>query len=167
MAPCLIFYGFKLLDGENNTSLFKAVVRFLRETLGLNEEVSVHTVMRFGKTGGNDSTAAPTRPPLVRVVLDQASMKGILFKNLIRLKNNEEFKGLSIQNEVAKIEMPAHKLAVERAIAIRTDTGCKTRVTAGRGGITLKVLFEGKWVSEKEFYEKHDKKDNNQLVPPK
>ena len=165
VAPCLIIYGFKVVDGENNDSLFKEVKRFFKETLGLNDEVSVHQVMRFGRPAGNASTTASTtasaRPPLVRVVLNQPSMKGILFKSLIRLKNKEEYKGLSIQNEVAKIEMPAHKLAVQRAIAIRNDTGNKVRVTVGRGGITLKVLFEGKWISEKEFHEKQDKKDTD------
>ena len=117
--------------------------------------------MRFGRPGGNTSTTTPARPPLVRVVLNQPSMKGILFKSLIRLKGKDEYKGLSIQNEVTKIEMPAHKLAVERAKAIRTDTGFKTRVTVGRGPITLKVLFNGKWMSENEFLEKHGKNDDD------
>ena len=163
VAPNLIVYGFKMVQGENSDSIFKEVEAFMKETLGLNnEDVSVHGVVRFGRPGGKmastSSTTAPTRPPPIRIILRQPSMKGPLFKSLIRLKGKDEFKGLSIMNEITRAEMPAHKRAVERAQSIRSDTDCKVRVVMGKGPIALKVLFNGEWMTEDEFYEKKDKK---------
>lgn len=164
IAPNLIVYGFKMVQGENTDSLFKEVEAFMMEILGLNkEDVSVHGVVRFGRPGGTtastSSTSAPTRPPPIRIILRQPSMKGPLFKSLIRLKGKDEFKGLSIMNEITKAEMPAHKRAVERAQTIRRDTDCRVRVTMGKGPIALKVLFKGEWMLEDKFYKKLDKKE--------
>ena len=154
VAPCIMLYGFKMDRNENPTTLLRNVEELFRDTLGLSEEeVYIEKVMRFTLQGAQEGTKRG--PPLVRVVLSQPSQKGALFRSLVKLKGKAQFKGLSIQNEIAKIEMPQHKIVSARARKIREDSGCRTRVTTGRGPIAIKVLFEGTWMSEKEFHEKN------------
>ena len=88
------------------------------------------------------------------MVLEQPYMKGILFKSVIKLKGKEDYRGLSIQNEVPRSQQAEHKEAVERAKSIRTDTGCRTRIKFSNGPVTLTVHYNGERMSEEKFQEK-------------
>ena len=157
VAPCLILYGLKMEAEENNIDLLKNI-EGLFKVIGVKpEDVRIDKVMRFGggkaQAGpdGASATAGPARPPPVRVVLVDPSMKGPLFKGLSNLRGKEEYRKVSIQNEIPRSMMPEHKEMSERARSIRTDTGCKTRITFGKGPLILKVFYEGKLRTEEEF----------------
>ena len=155
VAPCLILYGLDQEAGESAAALHNKVGNVFYNVLELREEeVVIEKVMRFGKPGTTaGASARPPRPALVRVVLASPVMKGPLFKSLIKLKGKDEYKGLSIQNEVPRFQMGEHKAAVERAKSIRTDTGCRTRIKFGKGPVTLTIQYNGKWMDEEEFSE--------------
>lgn len=157
VAPNLMLYGLNQETGENPTTLRNKVENLFYNILGLGrEEVIIEKVIRFGKRGDAAASAAARapRPGIVRVILAQPSMKGPLFKSVIKLKGKEEYRGLSIQNEVPKSQMGEHKEAVERAKSIRIDTGCRTRIKFNRGPVTLTVHYNGEWLTEEKFSEK-------------
>ena len=169
VAPNLILYGFKMEEDETNRDLMRNIERLFYEVIGLNRDVViVEKVVRFGgkkaaETAagavGAATSARPRRPPLVRVVLADQNMKGTLFKGLNKLKGNETYKDVSIQNEIPKSLMDTHKQMVERAKMIRTDTGYRTRIAFGKEPLTLKVFYEGKFRPEAEFNKMYFEKE--------
>lgn len=164
VAPNLILYGLNQDTGENPAALRNKLGDIFYNILGLGrEEIIIEKVIRFGKRGEAAASAAarPSRPALVRVVLAEPYMKGPLFKSLINLKGKDEYRGLSIQNEVPRSQMEEHKAAVERAKSIRIDTNCRTRIKFSKGPVTLQILYDGKWMNEDEFSEKWNTGNGN------
>ena len=171
VAPCLIIYGLAMEEAETIRALQRTIDKLIFEVIGVNrEEVQIEKVMRFGKsaeagTGEAGTGEAGGRPRPVRIVLASPSMKTPIFKGLIKLKGKQEYRRVSVQNEIPSILMPRHKILTERAKSIRADTGCRTRIEFGKGPLVLKVLYEGQYRPEEEFTEMWNNRRSNRENP--
>ena len=164
VAACIMVMGLEKGETETYKELEGKVGRLLGEGLGLNPGIIDYSkVERFGpgKKRGTGAaaaaaTAGPERPPLVRITLYQASMKGLVFGNIGNLRGKPEFARVSIQNEVPKGRMTEYKEAIKRAKSYREDCGVKTRISWSKGPmmVLIKVGRQGvpeDWVPEVEL----------------
>ena len=166
VAPCLIIYGLAMEEAETIRALQRTIDKLIFEVIGVNrEEVQIEKVMRFGKPAEAATGEAGGRTRPVRIVLASPSMKTPIFKGLIKLKGKQEYRRVSVQNEIPSILMPRHKILTERAKSIRADTGCRTRIEFGKGPLVLKVLYEGQYRPEEEFTEMWNNRRSNRENP--
>ena len=147
VAACIMVMGLAKGDVETYRDLESKVNNLLGEGLGLNPGVVDYSkVERFGSgkvrgnaEGAEAAAARPERPPLVRITLMQASMKGLIFGNIGNLRGKPEFARISIQNEVPRGRMDEHKETSDRAKSYREDAGVKTRISWAKGPMTVLI----------------------------
>ena len=122
LAPNLVIRN---LMGEGETKE-EAVekIREIIEIMGVTDEVRVRNAVRFRRSK-NSNKAKPT---IVRVVLDDAGMKPIFFKNINRLKGTP-WQRISVANEYpACVREQVKDLDFEGMLYRKAHPGAKTKI---------------------------------------